>query len=239
MPSLKSTTIVQRLIDSENDNKFKMSGSNISRIMDIGGSWNTLRIGLRLAFVQDASATTPVTGTPRFYFGVGNGSSSPIGAESPVHFVGLYSNETEWTLKATGNDCYGATGTTSGFDFKAMKVVDGVVTESASSVALGSVSAQPDVARACLFIEIVKGSPFTVKLYAPNDAGTDTDTNLDAFFSVMEESTMSALANYALSGAKNVTVDESTDGTLNAFQCSWDRTLQKVEISDVAYARVN
>lgn len=239
--SVQQTKIVSRTISAIEDRRIQLAGTNIARKMNIGNSWTTLRIGMRVCYIPANPGTgTIIYGTPRFIFGVCSGVVNTVGSESPSHFVGIRSMSTAGEYKTTGNDVFGNNGTTTGLAWGAIRYENGSLT-SAVGGKVGSFSAEPSTIRSALFLQIVKtGGNITVQLYAPTDTGAKTDISSTAFFNTMEGELMDGLTNYNTNTAETIsTLDEATYGDLDSINVYWDRTFQKIEISDLAYTRVN
>jgi hypothetical protein len=90
--------------------------------------------------------------------------------------------------------------------------------------------------RQLLFVDITKGAPdFTLNVFGVNPAfGSDVSKATFMEIAAIESAT---LTDYLWGTARDIAVDEGGDGTLNAVNVAWDRTVQKIEISDIAVVR--
>jgi len=213
-----------RTISAIDDVRAVLDNSNPARLMSIGSTWSKIRVALRMSI--DAGAA--ITGTPRFAVGVCSGTTNrwDNGAGVTTHFVGCVTNSATWNYSSP---------IVFGNDFNVCTRVGTSLTVGLSPGAIGFNNLTADK-RQLLFVDITKGAPdFTLNVFGVNPAfGSDVSKATFMEIAAIESAT---LTDYLWGTARDIAVDEGGDGTLNAVNVAWDRTVQKIEISDIAVVR--
>jgi hypothetical protein len=213
-----------RTISSVTETTIQMVNNTFARLVSIGTSWNTIRLGLRMHM---ADTGADLTGTPTFAMGFCAGTASQFGDATTTHFVGLKTNAATWNRSANfynnatavPTKRVGST-TTTGTSLLNLVIPNGLGTGQG---------------RYIFFVDLIKGSPnYTIKLFC-DQTGTSGDQSAATFLAKMELVTPS-LSGYTYSSGQTIAVNESTNGTLDCVNVSWDRTTPVIEICDMAVA---
>lgn len=232
-----SVAITGRILNSQVDQRASLGNDQILRFIEPLGTWNKIRIGMR--FTTNASAN--ITGTPRLYVGMCNGVESHVsgaGSETTRNFVGVVTNDATWTY-GTG------TGAGDGINYVQPDELRGVsrvgTTNTLTSASSGGCifSASPQVARCCFFVTIDKTTPAATSvemLYADTVSSGLLDIALTDFFTQLESETVVTLNDYERQVfGSTLSIDEGTNGALNAVNVSWSKFPNRIEISDISY----
>lgn len=207
------------------DKRLALANGQWAATLNIGTSWNTIRIGWRWS-LQDSGASFPANVVG--YMGVLSSPTAGL-AEGPLnntctHYVGSYGIST--APRTAGAIVYYATA------YRICKKVGAVVTQGIPGVTTAYTSAEPGNVVTCHVTEIIKGSPnFTVNhLFV---RGTAALVNVPETWPLQDSlmaPTMTATAmnnyiggagtRYSVDGA-NVAVNEAADGYLNAVTLAW------------------
>lgn len=218
------------IITQAGDQGIQLSNASGCRLLSVGNSWNTLRVGCRWAMTD---AGLDLTGTPRVYLGVQAGTvNNPLSGSLLTHYVGYLPSSSTWTRSAP--NAYGlATAPQLG------KQVGTTITNSASS---SSPNNLPILGSRlyCQFVEITKGSPYSLSMTHSTNSLTASIT-LAQFLAAMETSAFSGIpgivgAAFPATTGLTLVVDEGTDGALDSLCIAWNRTSAEVFFSEVAYA---
>jgi hypothetical protein len=231
-------------VSSVEDRRLVLNNAQAARVIDIGSSWSTLRLGIRYC-VDDTGAN--ITGTPRFYLGLlaspsAGMANGPLGLVTS-HFLGFRSGFATWTRQVGPPINYIAE---NGDLNRLIKKVNNTVTTTGTGIAIrAGVNAVPN--RSALIIEIVKGSPnFTINFCSPIGAPSDIP-NPNAMINAFQLATMANIATYLnglFSGSYSanptgtIAVDEGTNGSLNAICVAWDRSVPVMRISEILWAKM-
>lgn len=226
-----ASTILSRTISSVVDKRIVLSNSQFSRPHGIT-TWTTLRIGLRM-IMNNIGAS--LTGTPRFYVGLGSGTTNMIMDATTDNWCGIVSNAT-WTYAAGPPVRYSVNPVHGG------KKVGTTLTLTASAVdPSDSVIFMADATttnRFLYFVEITKGSPnYTLNLQSfrinPTTAGDATAA--DFLAQVVQSAPL--FTNHQNGTARTLAVDEST-GTFDHVCIGWDQVSPTIEICDLAVVKL-
>lgn len=226
-------SILLRTISSVDDKRIVLGNEQIARLLEIADNWTKLRIGLLWSI--NASAT--VSSSPRFAIGVCNGTANLYGSASTNHFVGVFPNISSFSY-TSGPPAYLLTSVV-----KPRKRVGTTNTDSGSGIISPYMSAAPASIRSAFYLDIEKGSPnYTFQVGAPDTTGAaQTDITWAKFLEGMEIGMAdmgSWTTGYADGNAQTVAVDEDADGVLNALNIYWNRDSPTIEVSGLAYARL-
>lgn len=219
-------SITYRTISGVDDGRYSLSNSWKARKWDasyIPATWTTLRVGICLNILD----VTPLSGEGLFV-GICSGTTNPMGTETPAHFLGVNFHQA-----LDGN--FG-TGVTAGgkkyFNpnqatlFKVENGVESDVSNINSTCRIFRGVSQ----RSALFIEITKGSPYSVNIAKPSsDAALDVDITLDQFKIMMEQALSSMSNGYTAAAADTVTIDTGTYGDWDAVGVSWATATANLE----------
>lgn len=87
-----SIRIVQETVNGITDKRAVLFSQGIMRKMSIGTTWGKIRI----AMAVNTTGTTAITGTPRLYFGLLQGTDNGVLSNTTDAFFGLRTNDTDW-----------------------------------------------------------------------------------------------------------------------------------------------
>lgn len=234
-----SLSVISRVIGGDSK-RFALSNEQtaIKLDPDILSGWQRLRIGMRFA-IPDTGGN--LTGTPLLAFGLlsnpsANCANGPL-TNSCGHFVGLLTPSSTWT-RSTNSWEESTTRITRrvGSTIDAETDTDGVFVPHGAATYRGG-----------MIIEFDRSTPslWDIDLITP---GSDAECAID-----ISESAMIAGMEYEPGGAgisgaigysgggqshttEQVTVDEGTDGELNALCIAWNKTSPMLEIEDVYWS---
>jgi hypothetical protein len=235
-----STTLQNRTVNSEVDQRIVLSNSEATRLPLIGSDWTKVRLGVRLS----VGASANITGNPRIAIGLCTGVADGFGRTATTHFAGVRMSGASFNYTA-GPPAY-LTASAAGAMVCCKRISGTTTNGSAVSSAATMLSSSVSSRRSCLFVEITRGSPnFTFQLGAPTTAAAvQTDITLAKFrdqmswpaWSVVGLSTW--LSGYNTGSAITLAVDEATYGSLIVPNVYWDQTGAPLEVSDVQLTRL-
>lgn len=240
-------------IGSVEDRRLCLSNGQVARKINLTtSSWSKLRMFFRVS-VDDTGAN--LTGTPRFCWGFMSNPSAGVGngplSATTSHYVGVKTNISTWSRQsASGSAPIRYYLNTS----SAMAIGTRVgTTESFTNASnFFHVSANPSTVRCGIGFEIEKitGSLYTLRgaeCWA-NPTGM-ADISIDSLNVIMETEdfitaltenyTDQGLGSYGITPNINKTVDEATNGYLNAIVFGWDQTTPRIRISDVMWSHIS
>lgn len=84
--------VSQETVNGITNNRFVLSANGIMRQMGIGSNWTKLRIAMAL----NTTGSTAITGTPRLYFGICQGTSNGVLSSNTDAFIGVRTNDSEF-----------------------------------------------------------------------------------------------------------------------------------------------
>ncbi len=215
----------QRLETFGSDRRLVLANGEAIRAPIYLGNWTRIRIGLQCCF---SDLGVNATGTPRIAFGVCSGNQYGYGAgANTVHCVGLRSVGATWSRALSGSVPYYTISTTG---YNVFTKVGNTITDTLIQSSTRAISASTSV-RHPLFFELAKGSPYTAKSVhvSPSVSGAIQNNMTDAqFLALMELGNLddagTVLTGYTPQGPGNITVDETTNGTLDHIFVYWERT---------------
>lgn len=232
------SSIILRTIGGIDDKRIDLDNSQFARVMSIGTTWNSIRIGLRWSFTDSGGN---ITGTPRFAFGVCSGTTNIFGDATCDNFVGAISNTASWTRNAGPPVWYNSGGFTGPYMWTARKV--GASLTLGNELFAGSgesfaVAADPATGyRSVMLLTITKGSPnYTLQLFYTL-AAYNVDVSYADFYALVDAA-VPARTNYLTSLSRTIACDEST-GSFNAVNFHWSKASPNIELSDIAVARLS
>lgn len=244
-------------ISSIEDRRLVLGNAQLAAPISQGDDWGgatRIRIALRMSF-DDYGSSPP--GTPKVMFGLmsnptvdGNGllNNGPLSL-SCSHFVG-YRVEFAF-VRFTGNVGYVASGSNGS---RVALQVGSTVTDASSGVMNTSsghgFSASPNTIRRVHAVELIRGGTPTTwqagQMGSIGNSANMVDIPLETFLSALEQPNVSTLSG-AIAGSwfttsypvlSTLSIDEATNGPLNALCVSWDRGHNsnfKLHISDLTY----
>ena len=209
------------------DRRMEIGGAECVRKMFCADDWTHIRIGLQLAFDDNANT---LYGGPLLCIGVCSGASAMVSL-APTHVVGGRPDGTIWLRSTPSVISPGNTST-------AFKRVGTTTTEVAFPTTNERLTGISTI-RSGFFLDIEKGSPnYSLRRALPSadiDAQTDlTDANfLAAMGSDSTMSDITALAGMTMAQRQITTlpVNEGTDGPLDHLFVFWDRTTHKMSFN--------
>jgi len=235
---------IEKITIDEEEGRFVLAKAQAAAVLDIGTSWQRLRIGARIK-CDDGGAN--ITGTPRLLMGVLSNPSAdlangPLSGAATSHYLGIRTATATWTRVAGPPTRY--TLSTNLFGLKKVGAAETTFTPTSASTGVPSDAS----IRVPWFIEILKGTPWKVDLCVPGTAALATDITLDQLRTAMEIDTLTNVRLYMATiasgtygnstgtSASEITVDEGADGSLNALCVGWDRETVPVRFSEVLFA---
>jgi hypothetical protein len=208
-----------------------MINSCFARPLDIGVSWNKIRVALRF------SMTDPGASIGGLSFGVGlcDGQTNILGDATTDHFVGALVNANTWTRGA------GPPVTFYPANVLGAKRVSTTLTTTTTmhTPASGMIAADPATGyRVLFFVDITKGSPnFTIGGFVHQSA-SPSDVSYDTF-RLQAEAASPSLTDHLAMVDRTIAVDEATDGFLDSVNIWWSSSAGLIEISDTAIVRLS
>lgn len=240
-----ATDIETVTISSIVDRHIVLSNSQIARIMEFGNNWTKLRIGFRTV-IEDTGAN--LTSSPRFWFGVMSNpvaglTNGPLSA-STSHFVGIVARGATM-LRGSGDYTNLPADRYEQVDLGWGKKVGS--TETITQTAHNTLfSATPSSRRPTRLLEFEKGSgtPYTMTIrfmFATNAAVSYRDHTFDELIDALEVTDFTdACTSLGWGGDTNtVSVNENTNGELNALVFAWNRSDAPMHISEVMFTKYN
>ncbi len=220
-----------------------MTYGQAAALIDISSSWTKLRVGCRVSLTDSG---TDIIGGATIFLGL---LASPSAVEwltdritpNTSHFAGIMAQENTWSRNTNS---YQTGGTVVG---TRVGNVD-ATSEDTDDLFL---PLAPASVRGMMILEFVRtnaaDTTWEFNIITPgNDAGCLVDVTQAQFIAIMEENSLT-FGNYAttvLGGSygsgiglinRVVSVNEATNGILNAVCVGWTRSDPLVEFSDVAY----
>lgn len=214
----------------------QVSASQFGRQLSIGTNWNILRVAMMWNL---DSATTDLTSTPNWCFGVCSGTNSLPLDVAVTNFVGVWTTNTTWTYTPSYH-------TYNGIVFTPVSKVGSTLTRgTAISQTYSFHGANAATSRAfsfkqILFVTITKGSPnYTISTFGLNDTTHDIASNtLNDFFNRLPLGDPTDFgANTYFKGTNTVAASEAP-GPLDTVAFGWDRAGTTVRIYDLAIVKL-
>jgi hypothetical protein len=226
--------IVARTSGGIEELRLALGTEQIISKLDIGTTWNSLRIVVNPQF----QGTSNITSSPVFFVGLCSGNLG-YKDSSPKHVVGVKTTGATWTY----NGSYLMfRNTESNNEHKPTKIVGAVETEGATEEA--PISYAQGTRRLPIYYEITKnGSNFDFEMKAPYfSAGFSNDID---DYNWINETEMAAgefgddVAYDTIYDLGSLAVDESTDGNLDSLNIYWSKSTPKCEIADYIVYRMS
>ena len=225
--------ILSRTISAAVDKKIVLENDTLTRALNIGTTWNAVRIGMR--FAVDSSLAASTMNGKLFYFGMCAGTVNTVGAATTDNFIGVRSIDSN-AYNAGPPPYFGA--------MTLFNTTRSGTTDVPSTLMLASLFPATGTVRNAIITEITRGSPnYSVALVASNSA-QQTDLGLPALLAAMEASTMANAAIALGGGAAYTSAIQATPFTIaagnpNAVTVGWNLHSKPLEISEIVYARIS
>jgi hypothetical protein len=219
-----SVLITSRRINNVVDQRASLGNDQVIRLTDVGDSWTKIRLAVRITI----NASTSITGTPMFYFGMCDGADG-AGSQVTINFVGLVSIDAVWNYSSLGVPSVVQS------QSQACKRSFGVNTLVGASTNL-TITTDPVNYRSFLAVTIDRTDPAntTVEMIAPfNVLSGVYDVSLAAFFEQLKSETVVTLTDYGRTVFTG-TLD-MTAANLDSVNLSFNKTPNRIEICDFAY----
>lgn len=218
------------LYSTRTDKGFQIGNEEFLRPLSIGSNWQKIRIGLRLGFTGPAGN---LAGSFIAY-GVCAGNSgwkSPSTVEWVGAGFGATLNNTTYTYVVATPGYY----TAGGISNPGITRINGVNTVRTGSSQTGYVSANVLLSRSVMFVDIQKGTPYTIICYNSNSiANVQTDVTKVQFLQGMEsDGTPTGTTSPVTS-----TWTHPGPGLMDTLSVSWNRSIPALNIFDVAVAKI-
>lgn len=244
--------IYNRNFATGNQRYLSLGANDYSRTMNIGISWNRLRIGMLYALSTVSETTWPLRGGI-LCLGVCSGSQSSVSALSPRHAFGfgvgtpVMTAPASWAYNAgTGGNSYYFSG---GWSF--FRVLSGVYTTAAvgsltvyapSNTTLGGASAR----RGILIVDINKSAPISGNITQGATSGVIQHMALDIttpdLYSALEQYATPALIQgtslSAVSLGNSLAFNEAVNGLLDTVFIYWNNYTVPLQLYELALYRV-
>lgn len=219
---------------SESAHSGQLLGEYLVRPMLWGSDWTKIRIGCRHNY---GNGTSNVASPPPFYLGLCSNNKAPTSSVNPDLFLGIKSRTDTWVTNAVPG------GRNTNIKLSTcMKV--------GSTETLNSIGTSNDVALAAsypfaTFIEITKGATYNVAVW---NVGYSTDNSTLEARAVSREKFRTALLassiptgtnQFIATGNSNFTVDEATNGNLDAIVLSWTDTAFSFRPLDIVPRKIS
>jgi hypothetical protein len=192
----------------------RFGGGGLVRKFNKDSTWTKLRIGIRMAFYWNTPMVSAIDmyGSPYPAVGLCNDPVSVTRLGSTNHFVGVRNTS------ATMNDFAGPYWF---WTLQGAKQVGSTHSVSAEASVATFVNSLALSKRAALYVDITKGSPYTITaFYQANSSAVDfTDANWNATF-LTESLAAPTLTDYD-QDSWTMAVDEGTDGVLDHVCLYW------------------
>jgi hypothetical protein len=218
------------LFSTRTDLAIQIGNEEILRPLSIGTNWQKIRIGVRMGFTGAASNITGSFIT----FGVCTGNS---GWKSPgtVEWVGAALGSTVdnslYTYVIATPPYY----TNGGVSMPGLTKINGVATVRTGSSTTSYISANVLTARTAMYVDIQKGTPYTVITYNPNSvANAQTDITTSVFTQGMETDGTPT----GITGPATGTWTHPGAGLMDTVSVAWNRSVPALNIFDIAVARI-
>lgn len=219
------------IIDVGGEKQAELGGSVMCRKMSFGTTWTKIRLGVRMT-MPDTGAS--ISSTPRLALGVCSGTANPYnnGSATTANWVGAITDTATLTYSVVTSVHYQlAAGS-------AWKPGTRVGTTLAVGSALNNSLARIPTLPSLMFVDILKGSPFSVTLMYPSNHPNATKEHLETYMPLGTLTFLGVLADYSQGTTRTMVVDEVANGYLDSFCFSWDRTFPKLKVHEVAVARL-
>jgi hypothetical protein len=222
-----SVLITSRIINNVIDQRASLGNDQVLRLIDVGNTWNKIRLALRLSI----NTTATISGTPRFYFGMCDGTDSELsgaGSMTTAEFVGIFSTSATWNYSSLATPSV-VTGTV-----QACRRV--ATTNTLSGSENLTLTTDPANYRCFLAVTIDRTTPAasTVEIITIfNSVSGVYDVSLTAFFEQLKSENVMTLTDYAqdvFAGTFNL-----TGSNLDSVNVSYTKTPNRIEICDFAY----
>lgn len=237
-------SIVDETFDAGNDKAIQGKNFDWIRTMDIGNSWNEIRIGVLVQVDRDPAGLTNDLTSTEFCMGANSGIASGYGSVSTTNFVGAVFGRqnigpADWVYTADP---------TSGHRFKFQYGIGGM-TKVATTVVKGTLSSSPSVfiasdhlgstasvnRRTPWMIQIAKGSPnYTIKSYNLNEGLPARDgedfTESDLKSVLTSDADPTSLNGQTLTSASTTMVCNETAGNFDSINLHYNGTVADLRI---------
>lgn len=228
MPS----TIILRSPDSIDDKRIRLSNSQFGRPFSVG-SWTKLRVCFRFGFTDYG---TNLPGTVLSYMGLCSGTTNMLGDNTCQHFVG-HGIVGAYTRSGTLPNLIYTTGAP--FFYKKVGTTFTPTLSQSNGAGYGAMADTDGKQRFALFIEYLRVSPTAIQLtsfYRLNTNGGG-DISYNDWLAAAETEVGLTYSLHSWGTARQLTVDEGTDGVLDTVTAHWSRTSPQMEISDIAVVK--
>ena len=227
------------IVDISGSNFINIEKTTISRQIPIGTDWTKLAIGMRFCWENIGTDTVPTTPSREGFLGVCAGIKWPVGRNSPIHALGttivpfrgidgdpqrLQMAECLWVRKIGSTTDYAA---------------------SLSRWWIQSIAYLPadnGNTTAAWVLQITKGSPWVINLISKaNSSGEDIppEVSLDTFRQAMLTSDATTVGTLigGSSRARNVTIDEDTNGYFDTLCLYWPLETPSLFVSELSVVK--
>lgn len=211
------------------DRSLQFGNEEFGRVLSMGTNWSMLRIGVRMAV-----NTTGGIIRGGFVMGVCQGSTNMYKSLNTTDFMGMCFggnidvSDYLFTVGPPGYISYSG-------QLPIITRVGSTTTLKGGNNPGAFMSAQPNTTVSNMFVDITKGSSYSVAAYIPTSAGNaQANTSLSTFLTSMENDT-AVPTNTAAAGA--ITFVYSGAGLFDTVNIAWNHSVPSVTIYDLAVCR--
>jgi hypothetical protein len=226
-----------------NEKAVELINSHFARSFSIGTNWNKLRVAIRLTGTRTPALT--LTGTPRFFVGVCHGTSSVYGDSYVSHSVGVISTSSTWGYQAGTPPYYYSLAPCGCQISESSLQTSPTSVDNINQSVLPTVTENSGSVQSLMFVDLDKNntsnsiSCSVFHRVANIEATTYTRTE----FYFYAEQTVPALTNYSYITSNQLGAkfprDEGLYGELDSVCVSWDRTVPRINILDIAVYKIS
>lgn len=211
---------------SDGDKAIEMINSHFARQFSIGSQWQKIRVGIRLSCNNSPGAT--LTGNPELFVGLSHGTSSVFGDAQVSHSVGLISSGS-WTWTSAQDGYFGTV------TFRGCVKTGSSMTYFGSADNCNCINASGS-GRSMFFVDLERNPTNTYLSCSSFNRSNTTinDINQTEFFFYLEQDVPSEGFHSYNSNFAFLPIDENTNGGLDSICVSWDRTVPRIVINDIA-----
>jgi hypothetical protein len=218
------------LYSTRTDKGIQIGNEEILRPMSIGTNWQKIRVGIRLGITGPAA---PITGC---FIGYGvctglNGWKNNNIQEWVGAGFGNLIESSVYTYTIATPPYY----TNGGITMPGLTRINGVTTVRTGSSTTGYLPANALTTRTAYYVDIQKGTPYTVITYQASSIGNaQTDITQSLFIQGMESDSTPTGTTSPVSG----TWTHPGPGLMDTVSVHWNRSTPAMNIFDIAVARI-
>lgn len=236
-----NTTIVSKTVGDETGNRASIANGYIVRPHGQGNDWTRMRIGVRLQMNNTAANLT----NPSLFVGLCSGTSSAVGATTPLFGLGHWRVNETWTYAGAsgGNMTRYVAGNGNGWGAVAGRVVNGTqnlyrgCNDGSDTSAFGADDTAPS--RRMFFVNIKKSGNNFVQPWAfyPNGIAESPDVTQADFITQMKfvgVNYTNTFSNHRQCYTDNSTAYVTNANPLDCVNIWWNFSTPQIQILEIA-----